>query len=325
MVAEAAKFKASIVNPYASGDGPHLDPLKTTAQADNIAVMKTLKSDFKEYNPSPEEHAVPKIDQKFVTLRKKPWLTQDVENSEEKSETSYFPTPVHSPKTVPRRKLSVYNRSFDVDSFQTPETTAQTTSTEKKRSISNPDVQEGDFTNFQSKSALPLVSKNELLTTYRCANNSDSSCDSPSPRKQESIMVASEESPREMQVPLRKPLVIAPTKFLDQTTTLNSMKNREVSMKDFSFTPLPENYGAHQSKIISASANLLKEENKLSDATKTVDVCKFGDNSTFNVGPSDVTHSIKLSEDTNASNNSSTPKVGQKHETFVIEGNSSEI
>lgn len=330
MVAEAAKFKESIVNPFATGDGPHVDRLKTSNDLDE---MKTLKSDFKEYNPSPDD-AVSKIDLKFVTTRKKPpscSIHDGVDSTTDgKSETekSYFPTPVHSPKAIPRRKLSVYNRSFDVDTLQTPDSVAQLTSIEKKRSSSTPDVQEADFTNFQSKSIGPfgsLAAKNELLTSYRSANASDSS-DSPSPMK-ESLMLENDNTPTEMSVPLRKPLVLAPTKLkfpdstMNRTVTLSSAKEQpETMFKDFSFTPLTENHASRQSKIISASVNLMKEDDKAKNFlfSNSTNPCKFG-SSTFTIGPSGV-KSNDFSVNANVSNDFGAISAGQKHKTFTVEG-----
>lgn len=322
-MAEAAKFKASIANPLSAGDGPHLDKLKTS----NPTNMKTLKSEFKEYNPSPDD-AVPNIDPKFVTTRKNPYPVHDGVDSttgggKPELESSYFPTPTHSPKSVPRRKFSVYNRSFDVDSLQTPDSIDQITSTEKKRSSSTPDVQEA---NFQTKSVTPLdstVTKNELLTTYRCPNSSDSSASPSSPK---SLIIGNDDTPDEMNVQLRKPLVIAPTRLkfpdstVNQTVTLSTTKN-QVSLKDFSFTPLSETFAAQQSKIISASSNLLKDEDKSVNVTasNTFDSHKFG-RSAFNVDSSCVSNTSDFSKFTNDTNNFSISNVKQTDETFTVKG-----
>ncbi|XP_031783120.1 uncharacterized protein LOC100680082 isoform X4 [Nasonia vitripennis] len=337
----------------ASGDGPHHNFVKQE-QPDfgspkpiietTTTEMKTLKSEFKDCSASPD---ISKLDTRFVTTRlsektfsvinpvgssteEKPLVIAEVSRPLKPLEMTYFQTPQHSPQAVPRRKLSVYQRSFDIDNLQTPDS-AQSTSNEKRRSVSTPDVQESDYSGFTP------ISKNQLLTTYRCANSSDSS-NSPSPKKNEfpvpgtedeSSLLFSEEQKKQPFGPrVAKPVIFAPKfKLPDSTVNQTHIIERNekkpakpavvqgMLQRNSSFGKISSSDAADQSKILSSSPNLARKDEikaksevvKTAATTFTVESCKIGSsklsNEHLNVTPTDISSSDNCSMDNDCSTN----------------------
>lgn len=280
---------------YAMGDGPHIDLIRknnlnnSQPQMDITTNIKTSSSEFKNFRGSPSE-TFRKLDTKYVTIRptEETYVLDGVVSStvekfelgqfmlnDMKPETEYHQTPLQSIKSAPRRKLSVYHRSFDVDSLQTPDS-LQTTAGEKRRSVSTPDVQESDFPGFKSK-AMPSfdtsVTKSQLLNTYRCMPNTSDSYDSPSPKNDESSTKELEddsdaEEINKIPMKLSKPVVLAPTKFKLSNSTVNqTLPLQPESTNALLITPnkqltrtYSDNYEAHHSKILSGSSDILKRQ-----------------------------------------------------------------
>lgn len=362
LVAEASKSNVPTKNTdnylnskahvNASGDGPHHDFMKLVQPDFGSpkpiiepirADMKTLKSEFKDCSASPD---ISNLDTRFVTLRpnEKTYSVPNpvVSSTEEKPpgiaevskplkplEMAYFPTPQHTPQAIPRRKLSVYQRSFDIGHLQTPDS-AQNTSNEKRRSVSTPDVQESDYSGFRAgcKNIQPFdtpISKNQLLT-YRCANSSDSS-GSPSPKKNESTMpgtedesslLFSEEPKRQPFGPrVAKPVILAP-KFklpdstVNQTHTIERNEKKPAKplvaqgmlQRNPSFGKISGSNAADQSKILSSSPNLARKDEikaknevaKTAATTFTVESCQVGSSKLSNERSNASTINISSSD-----------------------------
>ena len=323
--------------------------------------MKTLKAESSDYNPSPDG-IVAKVDTRFVTCVRpnpeatyvvSPLVTSTAEKSEldqskfndVKSEGNYYDTPLANTKIVPRRKLSVYHRSFDVDSLEKP-VSLLTTSSEKRRSISTPDVQEAEYAGYRGKPLQPLessVTRKQLLNTYRCANNSDSS-NSPSPKKNETPIGAIDDDLycsqiKPQPVKQRKPVIIAPTKFKLPDSTENQTSTVELNrkprpvisqgilQKSSLFNQVSSNSTEQQSRILSSSSNLIRKEinNGKDDEVKiNFDSCTVG--SSTSSQPSSSSTINLLSTDNSSSNCSNlldnifSPEIEKYVQTYSTKG-----
>ncbi|XP_032453948.1 uncharacterized protein LOC100680082 isoform X14 [Nasonia vitripennis] len=296
----------------ASGDGPHHNFVKQE-QPDfgspkpiietTTTEMKTLKSEFKDCSASPD---ISKLDTRFVTTR----LSE---------KTFSVINPVGS--STEEKPLVI---------AETPDS-AQSTSNEKRRSVSTPDVQESDYSGFTP------ISKNQLLTTYRCANSSDSS-NSPSPKKNEfpvpgtedeSSLLFSEEQKKQPFGPrVAKPVIFAPKfKLPDSTVNQTHIIERNekkpakpavvqgMLQRNSSFGKISSSDAADQSKILSSSPNLARKDEikaksevvKTAATTFTVESCKIGSsklsNEHLNVTPTDISSSDNCSMDNDCSTN----------------------
>ncbi|XP_058789433.1 uncharacterized protein LOC131663213 isoform X3 [Phymastichus coffea] len=301
---ENSNLKAN-ADVYAMGDGPHIDLIrknnlnKTNLQViDTTTNIKLRDSEFLDYKASSNE-TFQKLNTKYVTIRatEETYVLDGVVSStvekfelgkfkpiDMKPEAMYYPTPT---KLAPRRKLSVYHRSFDIDSLQTPDVLQ---SGEKRRSISTPDVQESEFPGFKSK-ALPSfdasVTKSQLLNTYRCINTSDSS-NSPSPTKKSSTRDNEDDSYtddlKKQPVKIKKPLILAPTKFklpdstVNQTILLQQETGKSTPSKRLTRTH-SDKYEAHQSRILSGSLDIVKRQLSAGRCNFTVDKSNSSDDS----------------------------------------------
>ena len=220
----------------AKGDDSQSDIFKS---CEKPLDMKSLKAEIKSFNANVDAQDEPnsEIDMRHVTVRPpellyfkdvpvntslgdqisigEPTKVEDI-----KPDPAYFTTPTNIVKTVPRRKLSVYNGLFDIDSLQNTVSFGDS-SWENKRSSSTPDVQEKI-----SKSKNKL-SRNQLTTNYRCPNETDDSL-SPSPSKtpllfsdeDEDSLLQKLKSPKES-----KPVILAPSKLKFAESKINQTPN----------------------------------------------------------------------------------------------------
>lgn len=274
----------------AQGDGLHQNPANpktANTPIDTTTDMKTLESEPASELLSSGQNSTaanPNVDMRYVTLRnneKTYLLDPRVSSSQDKTDPNYFTTPLHVPKVLPRRKLSVYHRSFDVDSLQTPDSPQQSGYgyVEKRRSASTPDVQ--DTLDFGTTGGKFVQVNNQ---TYRCANNSDSSC-SPSPKRDDGLVRDESVQEKEQEVKISK-LVLAPSKFKlpDSTVnqTINISSGSSVPCGKVSEPAGGGGGGEQQSRILSSSSNVQtrkeeKEEGAKSDVVKIkVDSCSVG-------------------------------------------------
>ncbi|XP_033216511.1 lymphoid-restricted membrane protein-like isoform X2 [Belonocnema kinseyi] len=163
------------------------------------------------------------------------------EKKREISTATYCVTPNSSFRAVPRRKLSVFHRSFDIESLQPREENSR----EKRRSVSTPD-QEEDHEMKENET----LSRTPLLNSYRSVlNSTDSSADSFSPPKTscEDDEVFDEDAKKQV----RRPLILAKSKLV----LPEKLEEREVKKFD-------------ETRIISKDSQSLEVETGIKKDTK---------------------------------------------------------
>ncbi|XP_023318263.1 uncharacterized protein LOC106651216 isoform X3 [Trichogramma pretiosum] len=218
----------------ARGDAAYCDPFdKSPKKKLTSTAMKTLKSESRacKDDAGPDDDPV-NVDLRFVTVRPRQSTYQTdslmtaadpncsfetISHDEIKPDPSFCTTPIMS-KIAPRRKLSVYDRSFEVNS-----------------SNSTLQVQESNL------KATPLT-REQLLHEYRCSNSSDSSLSpSPLPIKDKVIKTnaALDESLKTTTKPI-KSVILAPPKFyLPDSSQIRQPDKTSVSKK-LAFDKIPE-------------------------------------------------------------------------------------
>ncbi|KAJ8674762.1 hypothetical protein QAD02_010548 [Eretmocerus hayati] len=216
------------------GDGPLRVPTKPALAIASYCstsrpTMKTLKSEFKEYSPKSSPSRLASTNETFsvkpepigLDPRGRRTVATVVKTAptvdDGPPEPGYCLTPATTStlsKPKPRRKESVYNRSFDMDELQKSEDPLS----EKRRSVSSPDVPQ----ELATPSSALMIDK-RLLTAYRSGNTrtSDSSGELWTGKTRigdgdRSIMIEDESPAPEMSYfssKLHRPIVLAPTKL----------------------------------------------------------------------------------------------------------------
>ncbi|XP_014214036.1 uncharacterized protein LOC106643419 isoform X2 [Copidosoma floridanum] len=250
--------------------------------------MKTLKTDttskdFETSTPSSTGPIPAQLDTRYVTMTRPSVRTYLMDKSalqqqqspfgQTRSEIPYCRTPCAS---SPQRKLSVYHRSFDVDSLQTPSdkvTQVQPVhgnGSEKKRSVSTPDAQEAE--SLLAKQSSSPRAKCHLMNYRVSANFSAELSASSSSNNDDSSIKDAEDGAfvaRDEKEVVRP--IIAPTKFkvpeVNQTT---------VSYRELEFTPMVgkgilSKQAVEHSRILGSSAGLAGEgDSKTEDEVPTI-------------------------------------------------------
>lgn len=166
--------------------------------------------------------------------------------------------------STPKRKLSVFHRSFEIDSLQQEsDKIPSLNESEKKRPASTSDAGEIEQSLFDLTKESCI--SNDQTTSYRCYDNSDLSNNDDSFRSDDT------ESPEILVAKPTNKLIIAPTKFKQSDTIV---KKPSVTYHELGFTPIASvdelpnkrlvfdefTTGAQESKLISSSTNLFDVE-----------------------------------------------------------------
>ena len=136
-------------------------------------------------------------------------MSEDEKKKPELAAVTYCVTPSSkvNMKIIPRRKLSVFHRSFDVESLQVSRNDKEDFR-EKRRSVSTP-VHEEDHERTDNCNA---ITRTSLLNSYRSTKSASDSSESISPPKNdvqdEDVFKPTLENQKS------RPLVLAPTKLI---------------------------------------------------------------------------------------------------------------
>ena len=196
-------------------------------------------------------------------------------------------------RIVPRRKLSVFHRSFDVQSLQI---TRDEKDLEKRRSVSTPD-QEEDHERKENKNS---ISRTSLLNSYRSAlNSTDSSADSISPPK--NSCQDEEVFDLEPAIQKKRPLILAQSKLFipekvgktevrrfDETRVISKVEPKIAIEKDskvFENVTFRKRVGS-SSSIASDYGNSREEINSVCEKKKD---SRSSGGVTFNKAPKELT------------------------------------
>ncbi|CAB0040386.1 unnamed protein product, partial [Trichogramma brassicae] len=220
----------------ARGDAAYCDPFnKSPKEKLTSTAMKTLKSESRacKDDGSLDDDPV-NVDLRFVTVRPRQstYRTdsqttavdpncsfETISLDEIKPDPSFCTTPIMS-KIAPRRKLSVYDRSFEVNSLS---------------SNSTPQVQESNL------KTTPLT-REQLLHEYRCSNSSDSSL-SPSPLSIKDKVIktnAAIDEPLKTTTKPIKSVILAPPKFYLPDSSQTRQPDKTSVSKKLAFDKIPE-------------------------------------------------------------------------------------
>ncbi|XP_011501227.1 PREDICTED: probable serine/threonine-protein kinase DDB_G0282963 [Ceratosolen solmsi marchali] len=305
----------------AKGDGPRHNINNTNdsnSQTYQInATSDNLKSAFTKYS-SNNDKSVNELDMRYVTLRSidetyllNPVVSSSEENSpglqqfktDSKPQVMDYHTPVHNQnqKITPHRKLSVCYPTFGIDSLQIPDS-AHNASGEIRHSFATSNTEGSEYTDSSIKLSIPLESsatRDQLMNSYRCPNNNDSSSSSYSKTDESPVSEPMDDSINEATKMIKK-VNLAPSKlqFSDsisnQTLPVNgetkNWKTNTISQRNSEFETFSENIAAQQSRILSSSSNLMKANEQRDKYNITLDSRNIGGSASFSEFTNDLTN-----------------------------------